>query len=110
MTAVCLALVVAPPISSGTCSLAPHLRGDVDHLVQRRRNQTRQADHVRLRFAAVAGFLAGHHDAQVDDLVIVAAQDHADDVLADVVDVPLTVAMKFCPRLWTPPASSFPPP
>ena len=30
-----------------------------------------------------------HHDAEVDDLVIVAGEDHADDVLADVVDVAL---------------------
>ena len=30
-----------------------------------------------------------HHDAEVDDLVIVAGQHDADDVLADVVDVAL---------------------
>jgi hypothetical protein len=35
------------------------------------------------------GFVAGHHDAEVDDLVVVAAEHHADDVLADVVDVAL---------------------
>ena len=33
--------------------------------------------------------LAGHHDAQVDDLVIIAPQNHSDDVLADVVDIAL---------------------
>ena len=31
----------------------------------------------------------GHHHAEVDDLVVVAAEDDADDVLADVVDVAL---------------------
>ena len=30
-----------------------------------------------------------HHDAEVDDLVVVAGEDDADDVLADVVDVAL---------------------
>ncbi len=33
--------------------------------------------------------LTGHHHAQIDDLVVVAAQHDADDVLADVVDVTL---------------------
>ena len=33
--------------------------------------------------------LARHHDAEVDDLVAVAREHHADDVLADVVDVAL---------------------
>ena len=31
----------------------------------------------------------GHHDAEIDDLVIVAGEDHADDVLADIVDIAL---------------------
>ena len=30
-----------------------------------------------------------HHHAQIDHLVVVAAEHHADDVLADVVDVAL---------------------
>jgi hypothetical protein len=30
-----------------------------------------------------------HHHAQIDDLVVVAAEHDPDDVLADVVDVPL---------------------
>ena len=42
-----------------------------------------------------------HHDAEVDDLVVVALEDHADDVLADVVDVALDggeqdAAGEFC--------------
>ena len=64
--------------------------GDVDHLVQRRRDQARQADHVHALFAGgCPDLLARHHHAQVDDLVVVAAEDDADDVLADVVDVAL---------------------
>ena len=47
LTAVCLALVVAPPISSGIVEALPlHLAGDVDHLVEARRDQAREADHV----------------------------------------------------------------
>ena len=34
-------------------------------------------------------FSRGDHHAEVDDLVVVAAEDDADDVLADVVDVAL---------------------
>ena len=30
-----------------------------------------------------------HHDTEVDDAVVVASEDDADDVLPDVVDVPL---------------------
>ena len=32
-------------------------------------------------------YLRTHHDSEVDDAVVVAAQDDSDDVLADVVDV-----------------------
>ena len=32
-------------------------------------------------------FLAGNHHSQVDDLVVIAAQNHTDDVFADVVNV-----------------------
>ena len=39
--------------------------------------------------ALLQDLLAGHHHAQVDDLVVVAGEHHADDVLADVVDVAL---------------------
>ena len=68
-----------------------HLLGDVDHLVERRRDQPRQADHVDApaRLAVCRIFSHGHHHAEVDHLVIVAAEHDADDVLADVVDVAL---------------------
>ena len=38
---------------------------------------------------ALEDFFAGDHDAHVDDLVVVAGEHDADDVLADVVDVAL---------------------
>ena len=41
------------------------------------------------RDRGVEDLVARHHHAEVDDLVAVAAEHHADDVLADVVDVAL---------------------
>ena len=67
-----------------------HLLGHEHHLVQRGRDQAGKADDVDfllLRFVQDA--VGGDHDAEVDHLVVVAAQDDADDVLADVVDVAL---------------------
>jgi hypothetical protein len=71
-------------------ALALHLAGDVDHLVERGRDEAGEADDVDLVSRACCEDLLGRdHDAEVDDLVVVAAQDDADDVLADVVDVAL---------------------
>ncbi len=42
-----------------------------------------------LGLRALEDFFARDHDAQVDDLVVVAGEDDADDVLADVVHVAL---------------------
>ncbi len=69
---------------------ALHLPGDVAHLFQRRRNEAGQADDVDVLFLGRGQYLVGrHHDAQVDDVIGIAAQHHADDVLADVVHVAL---------------------
>ena len=69
-------------------ALALHFAGDVHHLVERRRDQAAQADDVDVLFAGgLEDLLARDHHAEVDDLVVVAAEHHADDVLADVVDV-----------------------
>ena len=70
--------------------LALHLGGEVDHLVQRRGDQAGEPDHVGADLAGgVEDLLRRHHHAEVDDLVVVALEHHADDVLADVVDVAL---------------------
>mmetsp|Transcript_22181 Transcript_22181/g.87376 ORF Transcript_22181/g.87376 Transcript_22181/m.87376 type:complete len:833 (-) Transcript_22181:42-2540(-) len=62
----------------------------MDHFVERRRDQAREADHVRaLLLCGVEDALAGRHDAEVDDAVVVAAEHHAHDVLANVVHVAL---------------------
>jgi hypothetical protein len=69
-------------------TLAFHFAGDVDHFVERWRNQAGKADDVRLLLAGGGEDLfARDHDAQVNDFVVVAAEDDADDVFADVVDV-----------------------
>ena len=71
-------------------TLALHFAGDMRHLVQRRGDQAAEADHVHLLLAGgLQDFFARHHDAQVNDFVIVAAEDDADDVFADVMDVAL---------------------
>ena len=70
--------------------LALHLGGEVHHLVERGCDQAGQADHVGVDLLRlVEDLLRGHHHAEVDHLVVVALQHHADDVLADVVDVAL---------------------
>jgi hypothetical protein len=92
---VCTRLQVAPPISSGVRLVAEvlvalHLGGDVLHLLQAGRDQARQADDVRaFRLGLGEDVPARHHHAHVDDLEVVALQDHRDDVLADVVHVAL---------------------
>ena len=71
-------------------SLALHFLGHVDHFVERGRDEPAQADHVGVRVPrGLQNLLARNHDAQVDNLVVVTAQHHAHDVLADVVHVAL---------------------
>src|SRR5690606_32426089 len=65
-----------------------HLACYVHHLVERRRDQAGQPDDLRvLAFRSLQNLLAGNHDAQIDHFEVVALQDHADDVLADVVNI-----------------------
>jgi len=60
------------------------------HFLKRRRDQPREPDGVRSDLdGGVEDLCGGHHDAKIDDLVVVAAEHHAHDVLADVVDVAL---------------------
>jgi hypothetical protein len=69
---------------------ALHFAGDVGHFFERRGDQAGQADDVHAMLER--GFqdvVAGDHDAEVDDVVAVAAEHDADDVLADVVHVAL---------------------
>src|SRR2546422_3058020 len=60
------------------------------HLVQRRRDQAAETDDINTPLTrGLEDLVTGHHHAQVDHLVVVAAEDDAHDVLADVVHVPL---------------------
>jgi hypothetical protein len=71
-------------------ALALHLAGDERHLLERRRDEPRQADEVdALELRALEDRRRGHHHAHVDDLEAVTLEHHADDVLADVVHVAL---------------------
>ena len=62
--------------------------GDGHHLFKRRGDQTGQADEIGLQTLGFAdNLLRGRHDSQVGDGVIITREHHADDILADVVDV-----------------------
>ena len=67
-----------------------HFGGHIGHLIETGSDQARQPHDVDLvRDGLVKDAVGRDHDAQVDDLIVVALQDHADDVFADVVDVAL---------------------
>ena len=91
LTAVCWRLVVAPPISSGSVifrrsiSRATITISSSDGVIRPLRPTMSGVPLDR----RVENLRRGHHHAEVDHLVVVAAEHHADDVLADVVDVPL---------------------
>ena len=71
-------------------AVALHLGGDVRHLVERGRDQAGEPDDVDpLGLRRLEDLRRRHHDAEVDDLVVVAGEHDADDVLADVVHVAL---------------------
>ena len=66
-----------------------HFLRDEHHLVERRRDETAQAHEVGVLVDGGLQDLVGrHHHAEIDDLVAVAAEHDADDVLPDVVHVP----------------------
>ena len=69
---------------------ALHLPGHVDHFVEGRRDEAGKADHARsVLLRGREDAVGGHHDAEIDDLVPVALEHDAHDVLPDVVDVAL---------------------
>mmetsp|Transcript_15591 Transcript_15591/g.36733 ORF Transcript_15591/g.36733 Transcript_15591/m.36733 type:complete len:692 (-) Transcript_15591:781-2856(-) len=79
---------------------ALHLLGDRHHLVERGRDEPREPDHVRADLdGLVEDVLARAHDADVDDVVVVAAEHHPDNVLADVVHVALDRRHQHAARL-----------
>ena len=69
---------------------ALHFGGDGGHFLERGRDQARQADDVGvLALGGVDDVGVGHHDAEIDDVIVITLQHHADDVLADVMHVAL---------------------
>src|SRR5262245_14018621 len=71
-------------------ALTLHFLGHMDHFVQRGRDQSAQSDQIRLLLlGCLQDFFRWHHDTEVDDLIIVAAQYDPNDVLADVMYVSL---------------------
>ena len=67
-----------------------HFASHVLHFFQARRNQAGEADDVRVLFLGLGqNLVAGHHDAHVDNVKVVALQNHSDDVFADVVHIAL---------------------
>ena len=67
-----------------------HLAGHILHFLQARRDQSRQADDVgALDLGARQYLVARNHHAHVDDVEVVALQNHGNDVFADVVHVAL---------------------
>ena len=67
---------------------ALHFPGDKHHLVERGRDEAAQPNQVGpLVDCRLQNAIARHHDAEIDDLITVAAEHHAHDVLSDVVNV-----------------------
>ena len=118
MTAVCFALVVAPPMSSGTvkpCSFI--VRATDNHFFQRWRDQTAESNDIDLvldRF--FQNLFTRHHHAKINHLEVVTAKHDSDDILADVVHVAFDRGDQKCAaiaageRHWDRPAFQRPPP
>ena len=67
-----------------------HLACHSDHLVKRGGDEPTQANEVGLvLLSGIQNLLPGGHDAHVDDLEVIAAQHHTDNVFANVVHIPL---------------------
>ena len=67
-----------------------HFGRHVLHFFEARGDEARQANQVgALHLGARQNFMAGHHDAHVDHLKVVALQHHGDNVFANVVHIAL---------------------
>ena len=81
-----------------------HFRRDMDHFIQRRGDQAGQADDIHiLSLGDLKDFRSRHHHAQINDVVIVAGQHDAHDILADVMHIAFDrghqhLARRFAPR------------
>mmetsp|Transcript_32548 Transcript_32548/g.64553 ORF Transcript_32548/g.64553 Transcript_32548/m.64553 type:complete len:288 (-) Transcript_32548:1132-1995(-) len=67
-----------------------HFLGHGHHLIKRRGDQTGKTDHIHIQSKRfIQDFLAGAHYAQVEHLVVIAAQHNCHNVLPDIVDISL---------------------
>ena len=68
--------------------LTGHLARNMNHFIQRRGNQTGQANHIRSFFLGRFQYLFGrHHHTQVNHIEVIALEHNTHDVLADVVHI-----------------------
>ena len=66
--------------------LAFHFLCDMDHFIEGGGDQSAEADHIHLFVpGCFQDFIGGHHDAEVHDVVAVAAEHDADDIFSDIV-------------------------
>mmetsp|Transcript_72767 Transcript_72767/g.206503 ORF Transcript_72767/g.206503 Transcript_72767/m.206503 type:complete len:333 (+) Transcript_72767:1404-2402(+) len=71
-------------------ALLLHLLCHVHHLIERGRNEARETDDIHIILdGPFQDLLAGHHDAHVNHLVVVAAKHYTNDVLPNVVNIAL---------------------
>src|ERR1700722_18133435 len=71
-------------------ALTLHFARHMHHLVERWGDKAAESDEIRLlRFGTFEDLFAGDHDPHVDHLVVIAGEDDADDVLANIMHVAL---------------------
>ena len=68
--------------------LSLEFRGHRDHLVERRRDQATQPNDVDLFFdSGFDDFIDRHHDAEINDIVVVTLKHNTNNVLAYIVHI-----------------------
>ena len=79
-------------------SAAFHFLCDINHLIQGRCYQTAESDDVRfLLFGAFQNAGQGHHDAHVNDFVIITSEDDTDNIFADIMDIAFDGSQEYFP-------------
>lgn len=67
-----------------------HVLGIDHHLVERWCDQAAETDEICFDFLSLGGYLIpGNHNTEIMDLVVVTAEDNADNVLSNVMDITL---------------------
>src|SRR5512133_3500036 len=67
-----------------------HLSSHMDHLLERGSDKSAKPYHIGFFiYCGIDYFISRHHNAEVDNLVVVAGQDHTNDVLSNIVHITL---------------------